>query len=279
MALITFPPQARVAAFDNDGTLWCEKPAYVQLDFLVRRLAALADADPLLKARQPYSAAASGDLAWFGHAVTKHYQGDDSDIKVLGAGILSANSAITTEDHAARVNAFFATAQHPTLHRPYTACGYAPMVDLLRYLEAHEFTCFIVSGGGRDFMRPVTQLMYGIPPERVVGSSVGMEFRDGNLYTTARPEFLDDGPVKPVRIWGRTGRPPVFAAGNSNGDIEMLQYTTGQDRPSLSMLLLHDDAEREFAYTAGAEKALDLAAQQGWIVASIRNDWTTVFAA
>ena len=139
-------PQARVAAFDNDGTLWCEKPAYVQLDFLVRRLAALADADPLLKARQPYSAAASGDLAWFGHAVTKHYQGDDSDIKVLGAGILSANSAITTEDHAARVNAFFATAQHPTLHRPYTACGYAPMVDLLRYLEAHEFTCFIVSG-------------------------------------------------------------------------------------------------------------------------------------
>jgi phosphoglycolate phosphatase-like HAD superfamily hydrolase len=270
--------EERIAVFDNDGTLWCEKPAYVQLDFLVRRMAALADADPSLKARQPYAAAASGDLAWFGDAVTKHYQGDDSDIRVLGEAVLSANSAIATEDHAARVNAFFDTAQHPTLHRPYTTCGYVPMVDLLRYLEAHGFTCYIVSGGGRDFMRPITQLMYGIPPERVVGSSVGLEFRDGNLYTTDQPEFLDDGPVKPVRIWGRTGRRPIFAAGNSNGDIEMLQYTAGQIRPSLSMLVLHDDAEREFDYTAGAEKALTLAEQQGWTVTSIYTDWTTVFA-
>jgi hypothetical protein len=127
-------------------------------------------------------------------------------------------------------------------------------------------------------MRPITGLMYGIPPERIVGSSVGLEFHDGNLYTTARPEFLDDGPVKPVRIWGRTGRRPIFAAGNSNGDIEMLQHTAGQEKPSLSMLVLHDDAEREFAYTAGAERALDLAKQQGWTVVSIRNDWTTVFA-
>jgi phosphoglycolate phosphatase-like HAD superfamily hydrolase len=267
----------RIAVFDNDGTLWCEKPAYVQLDFLVRRLAALAESDASLKERQPYSAAVSGDLAWFGNAVSKHYQGDNSDIKILGAAILSANSAITTDDHAARVQAFFDTAQHPTLHRSYTACGYLPMVDLLRYLEAHGFTCYIVSGGGRDFMRPITELMYGIPPERVVGSSVGMEFQDGNLYTTARLEFLDDGPVKPVRIWGRTGRRPIFAAGNSNGDIEMLQYTAGQYRPLLSMLVLHDDAEREFDYTAGAEKALALAAQQGWTVTSIRNDWTTVF--
>jgi phosphoglycolate phosphatase-like HAD superfamily hydrolase len=271
--------EERVAVFDNAGTLWCEKPAYIQLDFLVRRLAEIADADPSLKQRQPYLAAVSGDLAWFGNAITKHYQGDDSRIKVLGAAILSANSAITTEEHAARVTAFFDTARHPTLHRPYTACGYVPMVDLLRYLEAHGFTCYIVSGGGRDFMRPVTRLMYGISPERVIGSSVGLDFRDGNLYTTARPEFLDDGPAKPVRIWGRTGRRPIFAAGNSNGDIEMLQYTTGQSRPMLSMLVLHDDAEREFAYTAGAEKALDLAGQRGWVVASIRSDWTTVFAA
>ena len=267
----------RIAVFDNDGTLWCQKPAYVQLDFLVRRLAALAESDASLKERQPYSAAASGDLAWFGNAVTKHYEGDDSDIKVLGAAILSANSAITTDEHSARVNAFFATAQHPTLHRPYAACGYLPMVDLLRYLETHGFTCYIVSGGGRDFMRPITELMYGIPPERVIGSSVGLEFRNGSLYTTARPEFLDDGPTKPVRIWGRTGRRPIFAAGNSNGDIEMLQYTTGQDRLSLPMLVLHDDYEREFDYTAGAEKALALADQQGWTVTSIRKDWTTVF--
>jgi phosphoglycolate phosphatase-like HAD superfamily hydrolase len=268
----------RVAAFDNDGTLWCEKPAYVQLDFLVRRLAALAEADPALKERQPYSAAASADLAWFGNAVTKHYQGDDTDIKVLGEAVLSANSAITTEDHAARVSAFFDTAQHPTLHRPYTACGYLPMIDLLGYLETNGFTCYIVSGGGRDFMRPITQRMYGIPPERIVGSSVGLEFREGNLYTTSRPEFLDDGPVKPVRIWGRTGRRPIFAAGNSNGDIEMLQYAAGQRKPSLSMLVLHDDAEREFTYAAGAERALDLARQEGWTVASIRSDWAVVFA-
>lgn len=268
----------RVAVFDNDGTLWCEKPAYVQLDFLIRRLAELAEADPSLKLRQPYSAAASGDLAWFGNAVTKHYQGDDSDAKVLATAILSANSAITIEDHAARVRAFFATAEHPTLHRPYIACGYLPMVDLLGYLEIHGFTCYIVSGGGRDFMRPITSRMYGIPPERIVGSSVGLEFQDGNLYTTARPEFLDDGPVKPVRIWGRTGRRPIFAAGNSNGDIEMLQYSAGHQKPSFSMLVLHDDAEREFAYTAGAERALDLAKQHGWTVASIRSDWATVFA-
>jgi phosphoglycolate phosphatase-like HAD superfamily hydrolase len=267
----------RIGVFDNDGTLWCEKPAYVQLDFLIRRLAALAEADPSLRQRQPYSAAASGDLAWFGAAVTNHYQGDDSDLKMLGAGVLSAYSAITTQDHAARVKAFFDTARHPTLGRRYTACGYQPMIDLLRYLEAHGFTCYIVSGGGRDFMRPISQAMYGIPPERVVGSSVGLEFRDGDLYTTARPEFLDDGPIKPVRIWGRTGRRPIFAAGNSNGDIEMLQYTADQDKPSLSMLVLHDDAEREFDYTAGAEKALSLAERHGWTVTSIRNDWTTVF--
>lgn len=268
----------RVAVFDNDGTLWCEKPAYVQLDFLVRRLATQAEADPALKERQPYSAAASADLAWFGNAVTKHYQGDDSDVKILGEAILSANSAITTEDHAARVSAFFDTAQHPTLHRPYTACGYLPMIDLLGYLETNGFTCYIVSGGGRDFMRPITQRMYGIPPERIVGSSVGLDFREGNLYTTSRPEFFDDGPVKPVRIWGRTGRRPIFAAGNSNGDIEMLQYAAGQEKPSLSMLVLHDDAEREFAYTAGAERALELSRQEGWTVASIRSDWAMVFA-
>src|SRR5262249_37760894 len=119
---------------------------------------------------------------------------------------------------------------------------------------------------------PVAQSMYGIPPERVVGSSVGMEFRDGNLVTTAQPEFLNDGPVKPARIWGRVGRRPIFAAGNSNGDIEMLQYTDG-----LRLLVSHDDAEREFAYTAGAEKSLQLASEHGWTVASMRDDWVRIF--
>lgn len=284
VALVTAPgesyvaPEERIAVFDNDGTLWCEKPAYVQLDFLVRRLAQQVAEDPSLAERQPYRAAAAGDLQWFGAAVTKHYEGDDSDLKVLAAGILSANAAISTEEHAERVRTFFADIRHPTLDRPYTATGYPPMVELLRYLEAHGFTNYIVSGGGRDFMRPVTGPMYGIPPERVIGSSVGLIYQDGRLFTTAQAEFLDDGPIKPVRIWSRTGRRPIFAAGNSNGDIEMLEYTTSGVLPSLALLVKHDDAAREFDYAAGAEKALELAAARKWSVASMRDDWTHVFS-
>ncbi|MBS1690861.1 MAG: haloacid dehalogenase-like hydrolase [Actinobacteria bacterium] len=271
-------PEDRVAVFDNDGTLWVEKPAYIQLDFLVRRLADQAAADPALKDKQPYTAAASGDLAWFGDAVTKHYNGDDSALKMLAGGLLSAYQGLSVEDHAARVVSFFDDARHPTLDRLYTQCGYLPMVQLLRYLETNGFTNYIVSGGGRDFMRPVTSQMYGVPPERVVGSSVGLDFVDGQLVTTSKPEFLNDGPVKPVRIWGRTGRRPILAAGNSNGDIEMLQYTAAGSGPALGLLVRHDDADREFDYTAGAEKAFELAASNGWTVASIRDDWVSVFA-
>jgi phosphoglycolate phosphatase-like HAD superfamily hydrolase len=271
-AVTEVAPEHRVAVFDNDGTLWCEKPAYVQLDFLVRRLAEQAAADPSLTGKQPYKAAAAGDLEWFGDAVTKHYNGDDSGVEALAAGILSAYAGLTVEDHAERVRAFFAEAKHPTLGRPYTACGYLPMVELVRYLESNGFSTYIASGGGRDFMRPVTTQMYGIPPERVIGSSVGLDFKDGDLRTTSRPEFLDDGPVKPVRIWGRVGRRPILAAGNSNGDIEMLEFTRG-----LRLLVLHDDADREFDYTAGAEKSLERAAKDDWIVVSMKNDWATVF--
>ena len=270
-------PVDRLAVFDNDGTLWCEKPAYIQLDFLVRRLAEQAAADPSLADQQPYRAAAADDLAWFGDAVTKHYNGDDSELKVLAAGIFSAYQGLTVEEHAGRVAAFFTEARHPTLNRPYTACGYQPMVELLRYLEANGFTNYIVSGGGRDFMRPITTSMYGVPPERVIGSSVGLDFADGHLRTTSTPEFLNDGPVKPVRIWGRTGRRPIMAVGNSNGDIQMLEYAHAGPGPSLSMLVLHDDADREFDYVAGAEKALNEAQAKGWTVASIRSDWATVF--
>jgi phosphoglycolate phosphatase-like HAD superfamily hydrolase len=272
-------PEARIAVFDNDGTLCCEKPTYVQLDFLIRRLAEQAAADASLKDNQPYLAAAAGDLSWFGDAVTKHYNGDDSDIKIVAGAILSAFQGLTVEEHAERVTAFFADATHPTLNRPYTACGYTPMVELLRYLEANGFTNYIASGGGRDFMRPVVAGMYGLPPEHVIGSSVGLDFKDGHLMTMSRPEFLDDGPIKPVRIWGRTGRRPILAAGNSNGDIQMLQYAQAADppAPSLCMLVLHDDADREFDYVAGAEKALGEAAAKGWSVVSVRNDWASVF--
>jgi phosphoglycolate phosphatase-like HAD superfamily hydrolase len=267
-------PQDRIAVFDNDGTLWCEKPAYIQLNFLMRRMAEQAAADPTLADRQPYAAATAGDLAWFGDAVTKHYNGDDSDLKILAGGALSAYQGLPVEDHAQHVADFFAGARHPTLHRPYTACGYAPMVELLRYLESAGFTCYIVSGGGRDFMRPVTGSMYGIAPERVIGSSTAVQYRDGDLFTTAQPEFLSDGPIKPARIWSRTGRRPIFAAGNSNGDIEMLEYARG-----FQLLVRHDDADREFAYVAGAERALELAGERSWTVVSMRTDWATVFDA
>jgi phosphoglycolate phosphatase-like HAD superfamily hydrolase len=271
------PGEARVAVFDNDGTLWAEKPAYIQLDFLVRRLAEQAAADASLKDKQPYQAAAAADLSWFGNAVTKHYNGDDTEIKILAGAVLSAFKGLTVEEHAERVKAFFADGRHPTLNRPYTACGYSPMVELLRYLEANGFTNYIASGGGRDFMRPITAQMYGLPPERVIGSSVGLDFKDGQLLTTSRPEFLDDGPIKPVRIWGRTGRRPILVAGNSNGDIQMLEYTQAVG-PSLCLLVLHDDADREFDYVAGAEKAISAAKAKGWTVVSIREDWLTVFS-
>ena len=270
-------PADRIAVFDNDGTLWCEKPAYIQLDFVVRRLAEQAADDASLLAQAPYAAAAAGDLGWFGDAVTAHYLGDDTQLRALGGAVLAAFRGMTVEEHADRVRAFFADAHHPTLDRPYTACGYSPMVALLHHLEAHGFTNYIASGGGRDFMRPVTGALYGIPPERVIGSSVGLDFSDGHLLTTSRPEFLNDGPVKPVRIWERVGRRPILVAGNSNGDIEMLDYACAGERPALALLVHHDDGEREFAYDAGAEKALERAAAQRWTVTSMRDDWAAVF--
>ncbi|OBB57909.1 acid phosphatase [Mycobacterium sp. 852013-51886_SCH5428379] len=266
-------PEERVAVFDNDGTLWCEKPAYIQLDFLVRRLAAKAAEDPDLGARQPYRAAAVHDLQWFGGAITKHYQGDDSDLKLLAQAGLSLHMSLTVEEYAAHVSEFFAGADHPTLARPYRHCTYAPMVELLRYLEANEFTCYIVSGGGRDFIRPIAQAIYGIPAERVIGSAQGLKFSEsGDLLIQPTLDVFDDGPEKPVQIWSRIGRRPLIAVGNSNGDDEMLQYCRG-----LRLLVNHDDGEREFAYSAGAERALEHAAARNWTVISMRHDWTTVF--
>lgn len=267
-------PEERVAVFDNDGTLWCEKPAYIQLDFLVRRLAEKAAADAELRVQQPYRAAADGDLAWFGGAITKHYEGDDSDLKLLAAAGLSLHMSLTVEDYAGHVSGFFAEAEHPTLGRAYRECTYAPMVQLLRYLEAHQFTCYIASGGGRDFMRPITSAIYGIPPERVIGSSQSLKFDGaGDLVIQPTLDVFDDGPEKPVQIWGRIGRRPILAVGNSNGDDEMLLYCGG-----LCLLVTHDDAEREFAYTAGAERALEHADTHGWTVVSMKSDWATIFS-
>lgn len=274
-------PAARVAVFDNDGTLWCEKPLIIQVDFTVRRLAELAGQDPELRGRQPYRAAYEGDLHWLEGAAVKHYRGDDGDLELLAAAITSAFDQVAVEDYERQVTGFFDEAEHPTLERLYRLCGYAPMVQLLRYLEGHGFATYIASGGDRDFVRPVAQEMYGIPRERVIGSALGLAFDAsdgrGRLLYTSTMDFLDDGPEKPVRIWSRVGRRPVLAVGNSNGDLPMLAYTAGHAGPSLP-LLLHDDADREFDYTAGAEDALTVAADQDWTVVSIKDDWRQVFA-
>ena len=274
-------PAARVAVFDNDGTLWSEKPLPIQLDFTIRQLARLAAADPTLRDRQPYKAAYEGDQHWMGAAMVKHYRGDDGDLQLLMGAITSAFDTVDVEAYDRQVLAFFDEATHPTLGRAYRECGYAPMVELLLYLEENGFTTYIASGGDRDFMRPVAGGLYGIPPERVIGSALGLEYRSENdthtLLYKAAMEFFDDGPEKPVRIWSRIGRRPILSAGNSNGDVPMLAYSGREESPALRLLLLHDDDQREFSYTAGAENALDVADQQGWTVVSMKNDWTGVF--
>ena len=275
------PVEERVAVFDNDGTLWCEKPMPIQLDFILRRLAEMVANDPDLGARQPWKAVVERDHAWFGDLMTQHYAGDDTNVKTLAVGILSAYAGISVEAFEAQSDAFMRSAQHPTLHRGYLESAYAPMVELLRYLEANGFSNYIASGGGRDFMRPISQEMYGIPRERVIGSSSTLVYASGDNggTITHRPEvdYLDDGPEKPVRIWNRTGRRPILAAGNSNGDVAMLEFTDHPEKATLRLLVLHDDAEREFDYTTGAETALQRAGTDGWIVVSIKRDWTVVF--
>ena len=275
------PPTDRIAAFDNDGTLWCEKPMPIQLDFILRRLNAMAEAQTELRERQPWKAAHERDYEWLGALVAQHYAGDDTNVKVLMAGVLAAYDGMSVEDFEAQSAAFLRSAQHPTLGRGYLECAYAPMVELLGYLEANGFSNYIASGGGRDFMRPISQEVYGVPRERVIGSSAALAYTSdgsgGTITHTAEPEYLDDGPQKPIRIWSRTGRRPLLAAGNSNGDVPMLEFTRSVDKPSLRLLVLHDDAEREFDYTSGAEKALDQARADGWTIASIKADWVNVF--
>jgi len=276
------PPQERVAVFDNDGTLWCEKPMPIQLDFILRRLVVMAEQDPALRTRQPWQAAYTRDYGWLGEVITKHYHGDDSDLPVLAAGVLQAFAGVTVEDFEAQADGFLRSAQHPTLGRGYLACGYVPMVELLGYLETNGFRNYIASGGGRDFMRPISQEVYGVPRQRVIGSSVSLAYQPddgggGKIVRKPEADVLDDGPEKPVRIWSRVGRRPLLAAGNSNGDIPMLAFAEQPGRPGLRLLVLHDDPDREFDYTAGAEQALQLASTRGWTVVSIKDDWATVF--
>jgi len=273
------PVEERIAAFDADGTLWCEQPMPVEADFLLRRLAEMADADSTLRDRQPWKAAREHDNAWLGQVITEHYAGDDTKAKVLLEGVATAYAGISVEDFEAKSDAFLRSAQHPTLGRGYLETAYAPMVELLVYLEANGFTNHIVSGSGGDFMRPISKDVFGVPLECVTGSATALAYASGTLTRKAQLGFLDDGPQKPIQIWSRTGRRPLLAAGNSNGDLPMLEFAQHDAKPSLRLLVLHDDAEREFAYTSGAEKALAEADEQGWTVVSMKDDFASVFAA
>lgn len=274
-------PEARIAVFDNDGTLWCEKPMPIELDFILKRLAQMAEQDTALRAKQPWKAAHEKDYAWLGAVVTKHYHGDDSDARILLGGIFKAFEGMKVEEYQAAAELFLRGAQNPQLKRPYLQTAFVPMVELLQYLQANGFTNYIASGGDRDFMRPVTLELYGIPSERVIGSSSALRYRTDDegswVEYSAEPDVLDDGPSKPVRIWSRIGRRPILAGGNSNGDIPMLEFAAHSSRPSLSLLVNHDDPTRDIAYTSGAEKLLASAPQKGWTTISVKDDWAKVF--
>jgi phosphoserine phosphatase len=275
------PPEARVAVFDNDGTLWCEKPMPIQLDFILRRLVEMAEADPALRDKQPWKAAHERDHGWLAKVMADHYAGDDTDLPTLAGGILAAFADISVEQFEAESEAFLLDSRHPTLGRGYLDCAYVPMVQLLAHLRDNGFATYIASGGGRDFMRPISEQVYGISRDGVIGSTVALAYAPdgagGAIIRQLAVDYLDDGPEKPVQIWNRTGRRPVLAAGNSNGDIEMLDFTQHPDKPTLRLLVLHDDPEREFDYVSGAERALDRAHRDGWTVVSVKNDWHEVF--
>jgi phosphoserine phosphatase len=258
------PAAERIATFDNDGTLWCEKPLYVQADFVFRRWKEMVQANPELAREQPYRAIVEGDRAWLSDIY--------AHVPELIKGVTEAFGGITTAAFEAAVTGFFETGRHPSLGVPYAEVTYRPMRELIAFLEANDFLVYICSGGGRDFVRPVAERLYGIPRERVIGSATTLEYRDGDLYRTAGVEQpIDDGPGKPVHIWTRTGRKPLLAGGNADGDVPMLETAR------FALLLRHDDGEREFAYDKGAEKALAEARNRGWTIVSMREDFEKVF--
>jgi phosphoglycolate phosphatase-like HAD superfamily hydrolase len=277
------PLEERIAVFDADGTLWCEKPLPVEADFILQRLAQMAEADPTLGDRQPWKAAHEHDNGWFDQCIKEHYDGDDTNVRTLLGGVGAALGGIKVEDFEAQSGAFLNGTLHPTLGRGYRDTAYQPMIELLAYLDANGFSNYIVSGSDGDFMRSIADTVFGIPPERVIGSDAALDYASdghgGTVTRKAKLGFLDDGPQKPIQIWSRVGRRPLLAGGNSNGDLPMLDFAEHQDKPSLRLLVLHDDAEREFTYTSGAEKALAEADKRGWTVVSMKNDFATVFPA
>ena len=273
-----FVPKAeRVAVFDNDGTLWSEQPAYFQLLFAIARIKALAPEHPEWKTKQPFKAVLEGDMEALA-AAGKHG---------LIELVMASHAGMTTVEFEAIVKDWLATAKHPTTGRPFTEMVFQPMLELLDYLRANGFKTFIVSGGGIEFMRPWTEEVYGIPPEQVVGSSIKTEFemRDGEPVLVRLPEldFIDDKEGKPVGINTHIGRRPIAAFGNSDGDLQMLQWTAAGEGPSFCLYVHHTDADREWAYDRDShigrlDKGLDEAEARGWTVVDMARDWKVVFS-
>ncbi len=266
------PLNDRIATFDNDGTLWAEKPV-IQGMFVLAKLKEMAAADPSLKQKQPFKAALEGDVAYFKQA------GEVAVMELLAA----THANMTQEQFQQEVQAFFRTGVHPTLKVSYTQVTYKPMVELLEYLRANGFQTWICSGGGLDFMRVISQQLYGIPPQQVIGSSGKEEFieKDGKYVIWRLPEIarINDQAGKPVGIDLHIGKRPVFAAGNerTGGDIAMLTYSQGRSGLSFQVLINHDDAQREFAYEEPNNASLKAAKANGWQVVSMQKDWKVVF--
>jgi phosphoglycolate phosphatase-like HAD superfamily hydrolase len=270
-------PAERIATFDNDGTLWAEQPLYFQFLFAIDRIKALAPEHPEWKAQEPFASLAKGDLK-AAFASGEH--------AVLGA-LATTHAGMTSEEFETIVKGWLATARHPKTGQPFNRMVYAPMLELLAYLRANEFTTFIVSGGGVEFMRVFAEETYGIPPEQVVGS-VGkqkFEIRDGKpvILKLSEIDFVDDGPGKPVGIQRFIGRRPIASFGNSDGDLQMLQWTCSSAGPRFCLYVHHTDGEREWAYDRASsigklDKGLDEAAAKGWTVVSMKADWKRIFA-
>jgi haloacid dehalogenase-like hydrolase len=271
------PVAQRIATFDNDGTLWIEKPIYVQVVFAIDRVRAIAPQHPEWRSEQPFKAAIDNDMAALAAFGSKGLL----DI------VAASQAGLTPEEYDKTVLAWLAVARHPRFNRPYTELVYQPMLELLTYLRASGFKTFIVSGGGADFMRAWTEKIYGIPPEHVVGSTGGLKFEmssDGRPALINLPdiEFIDDGPGKPVGIERFIGRRPTFAFGNSDGDLQMLQWTTAGAGARFAGLVHHTDAEREYAYDRDSnvgrlDKALDEGEAKGWTIVDMKRDWNRIF--
>ena len=270
------PPSERIATFDQDGTLWAEQPMYFQFFFALDRVKALAPQHPEWKDKEPFASLlkdnVKGALAG----------GERAMLEI----VMATHAGMTTEEFAQTVKDWIATARHPKTGRPYTEMVYQPMLELLAYLRANGFKTFIVSGGGIEFMRPWTEKAYGIPPEQVIGSSIKTKFelRDGKPVLVRLPEidFIDDKAGKPVAINQHIGRRPIAAFGNSDGDLQMLQWATAGSGARFALLVHHTDAEREWTYDRTSsigrlDKALDEAQAKGWTVVDMKNDWKIIF--